>query len=161
MVNKTFNIGNTSQSQVITNEDSIIYSDISMKNGQKTNKKSEFYGDPLGRYIDRSINVRAVQNSLDNIFSWIPGERIINPEFGSRLQYYLYEGITQYNEEQVVAEIKASTSKWEPRVVIKNVYNRTESTDRDDNTIVLDIEYYIVGLPETLYTKQYILNRSN
>ena len=74
------------------------------------------YGE--NRRLKKSVNVRAVQNSLDNIFSWIPGERIINPEFGTKLHEYLYEGITQYNEEMIVAEIKSCIARWEPRVVV-------------------------------------------
>ena len=44
--------------------------------------------------IEKSVNVKAIYNSLRNIFTWIPGERILLPEFGSRLRSLLYEGIT-------------------------------------------------------------------
>jgi len=55
---------------------------------------------PDGTYrIANSVDVQAVHNSINNIFSWIPGERILNPEFGSNLHTLLYEGITKYNEE--------------------------------------------------------------
>ena len=46
-----------------------------------------------GYKIARNINVKAVQQAVHNIFSWLPGERIINPEFGTNLRRYLYEGI--------------------------------------------------------------------
>jgi phage baseplate assembly protein W len=110
--------------------------------------------------LSKSVNVRAVQNSLDNIFSWIPGERIINPEFGTRLHEYLYEGITTYNEELIVAEIKMCVARWEPRVVITRVVNMSTLSETEDNTIVLDIKYYIKGLPDRIFDKQYIFNRS-
>lgn len=110
--------------------------------------------------LRKSVNVRAVQNALDNIFSWIPGERILNPEFGTRLHEYLYEGITQYNEEMIVAEIKSCIGRWEPRVVVTQVVNVSNLSDTEDNTIVLDIKYYIKGLPDTIFDKQYIFNRS-
>lgn len=110
--------------------------------------------------IDRNINIKAVQNSLDNIFSWIPGERILNPEFGNNLYKYLYEGITEYTEELIVAEIKNCVLKWEPRVSIINVYNVSTVQDTEDNTIVLDIEYYINGLEGTIYRKEYRFNRN-
>jgi len=66
--------------------------------------------------IDRLINVKAVQNSLANLFSWIPGERVILPEYGSNLRKMLYRGITPETEEAIVAEIRHSISEWEPRV---------------------------------------------
>ena len=40
--------------------------------------------------LEKNINVNAIKQSIKNIFSWIPGERIINPEFGSKLRSYLY-----------------------------------------------------------------------
>ncbi len=116
------------------------------------------YGE--NRRLKKSVNVRAVQNSLDNIFSWIPGERIINPEFGTKLHEYLYEGITQYNEEMIVAEIKSCIARWEPRVVVTQVVNTSTLSDTEDNTIVLDIKYYIKDLPDRIFDKQYIFNRS-
>lgn len=65
--------------------------------------------------VSKSVNVRAVRNSLHNIFTWIPGERILLPEFGSRLYTLLYEGITQLTEEQIIAEIRSCVTEWEPR----------------------------------------------
>lgn len=110
--------------------------------------------------INKSVNVRAVQNSLDNIFNWIPGERILNPEFGSKLHEYLYEGITDYNEEMIAGEIKYSIQRWEPRVIVTQIINQSSLEDRENNTIVLDIKYYIKGLPDRIFDKQYIFNRN-
>jgi len=111
--------------------------------------------------VNRSINVRAVQNSLDNIFQWIPGERILDPEFGSKLRYYLYEGITQFNQEQITSEIRSCVMKYDPRVIIDTITNRSTIDDTEDNTIVLDISYHIKGLPDKIFNKQYIFNRSD
>lgn len=44
--------------------------------------------------VAKDVNVRAVFNSLHNIFTWTPGERVLDPEFGSRLRKMLYEQIT-------------------------------------------------------------------
>jgi hypothetical protein len=49
--------------------------------------------------IDHLINIYAIRNSLHNIFTWRPGERVLNPEFGSRLYQLLYEGIIPETEE--------------------------------------------------------------
>lgn len=89
--------------------------------------------------VSRSINVRAVQNSIDNIFQWIPGERILNPEFGTKLKYYLHEGITDFNREQIASEIKSSLAKYDSRVIVDSITNRSTLDDTEDNTIVLDI----------------------
>ena len=60
------------------------------------------------RYKISKINdVAATKNSLHNIFTWTPGQRILNPNFGSRLESLLYEGITEQNKDAIVAEIKS------------------------------------------------------
>ena len=101
--------------------------------------------------IDSSINVRAIQNSLHNIFTWIPGERILLPEFGSKVRKLLYEGLTEYNTEQIVAEIRKSVSEWEPRVQIQNIINIGNIDDKEDNTVHLEIIYTIPSLSEKQY----------
>lgn len=62
-------------------------------------------GDPCLK-VSKSVNVQAVRNSIRNIFTWIPGERILLPEFGSKLYTLLYEGITPLTEERIIAEIR-------------------------------------------------------
>ena len=98
-------------------------------------------------------------NSLNNIFTWIPGQRVINPEFGSKLQYYLYEGITEENIEKRISEIRFSVSKWEPRVSIVKVLNVTSVDDKEDNIVRLDIIFTIPSLSKEQYTYSYIYNR--
>lgn len=111
--------------------------------------------------VNRSINVRAIQNSIDNIFQWIPGERILDPEFGSRLRYYLHEGITELNQEKIASEIRSSLARYDPRVSVDRIVNRSTLDDTENNTIVLDIEYHIKGLPDKIFNKQYIFNNSS
>lgn len=60
----------------------------------------------------------------------------------------------------IVAEIKSCIARWEPRVVVTQVVNTSTLSDTEDNTIVLDIKYYIKNLPDRIFDKQYIFNRS-
>lgn len=105
--------------------------------------------------ISRTVNVRAVQNSLMQIFTWTPGERIINPEFGNNLHRYLYEGITDFNIEAVMAEIRNCVSQWEPRVSIDRVVNIQSVEGVENNTIRLDIYYRIPGLTDEQFVYSY------
>jgi phage baseplate assembly protein W len=121
-------------------------------------KNKKYYENPFK--LSKNINVKAVQNSIDNIFSWTPGERILNPEFGNKLYKYLYEGITPYNEELIVAEIKNCVLRWEPRVTITKVTNVSNISDTEDNAIILNIEYNIKGLEGIIFNKTYTFNRN-
>lgn len=96
--------------------------------------------------ISRTEDLNAVKNSLHQIFSWIPGERILNPEFGSNLRKLLYEGITDFNVEQIMAEIRHCVTEWEPRVQIQKVVNASGIDDTEDNTVRIEVVYTVPGL---------------
>ena len=109
--------------------------------------------------VSKSVNVQAVKNSIRNIFTWIPGERILLPEFGSKLYSLLYEGITPLTEEQIIAEIRQCVSEWEPRVRVTEVVDVSTIEDHEDNTIHLEIRYIIPELSDEEYSYSFYYNR--
>ena len=106
--------------------------------------------------VSKSVNVRAVRNSLHNIFTWIPGERVLLPEFGSRLYTLLYEGITKLTEEQIVAEIRSCVTEWEPRAEIVEIRNVSTVDDTEDNVIHIDVVFTIPSLDDEQYIYSFI-----
>ena len=98
--------------------------------------------------INKLVNVNAIRNSLDNIFSWTPGERVLNPEFGTNLRKLLYEGITDFNVEQIVAEIKHAVAQWEPRVQVENIVDVSTIEDHENNNVHLKVIYTIPSLSD-------------
>jgi len=60
--------------------------------------------------LAKLVNVKSVFNSIRNIFAWTPGERLLNPEFGSNLKKLLYNGITEFTVESILAEIRRCIS---------------------------------------------------
>ena len=111
--------------------------------------------------ISKDVNVKAVFNSLHNIFTWMPGENILFPDFGSRLRKMLYEQITDYNVEQIVAEIRGVVLKYEPRVNIIKVVNVSDINDTENNTVRLDIIFTIPSLGNEQYNYSYIYKRTD
>ena len=111
--------------------------------------------------ISKDVNVKAVFNSLHNIFTWMPGENILLPDFGSRLRKMLYEQITEYNVEQIVAEIRGVVLKYEPRVNIIKVINVSDINDTENNTVRLDIIFTIPSLGNEQYNYSYIYKRTD
>lgn len=151
MANRIFNIteGVASGDNPDTGDSVEVYRDVSIE------------ADSLkdGYAVSRDVNVQAVQNSLHNIFSWFVGERVLDPEFGNRLYRYLYEGLTDINIEQVVAEIQNSVSKYEPRVHIEELRNVTTTDNADDNTVVIDVVYTIDGITDKKYRYRYVSDK--
>ena len=135
MANKVIQFSQSSLAKKIEDNVKEVFLDISMQSKQQGNKCT----------IDKLVNVNAIRNSLDNIFSWTPGERILNPEFGTNLRKLLYEGITDFNVEQIVAEIKHAVAQWEPRVQVANIVDVSTTEDHENNTVHLKVIYTIPG----------------
>lgn len=148
MGNKVINLGNQIKA---TQENLEVYRDVSMIS-DKVNGNFK---------ISKDVNVKAVFNSLHNIFTWIPGENILVPDFGSRLRKMLYEQITDYNVEQIVAEIRGVVLKYEPRVNIIKVVNVSDINDTENNTVRLDIIFTIPSLGNEQYNYSYIYKRTD
>ena len=138
MANKVIQFSQSSLAKKIEDNVKEVFLDISMQSKQQGNKCT----------IDKLVNVNAIRNSLDNIFSWTPGERILNPEFGTNLRKLLYEGITDFNVEQIVAEIKHAVAQWEPRVQVANIVDVSATEDHENNTVHLKVIYTIPGLSD-------------
>ena len=148
MGNKVINLGNQSN---VSRENLEVYRDVSMIS-DKVNGNFK---------ISKDVNVKAVFNSLHNIFTWMPGENILFPDFGSRLRKMLYEQITDYNVEQIVAEIRGVVLKYEPRVNIIKVVNVSDINDTENNTVRLDIIFTIPSLSNEQYNYSYIYKRTD
>lgn len=71
--------------------------------------------------IEESRDVAAIKNSINNIFNTTPGEKLLNPAFGSNLERYLFEPITRDTAESIGDSIKYSIGKFEPRVKIVKI----------------------------------------
>lgn len=108
--------------------------------------------------VSKSVNVYAVKNSMRNIFTWIPGERILLPEFGSNLRSLLYEGITPLTEERIAAEIRQCITEWEPRAQIEEIRNVSTVDDTEDNTMHLEVVFTIPSLNDEQYIYSFTYN---
>lgn len=133
----------------------MIYAEV-----QDYEKAVRIYLEKARFKIAKLVNVKAVQQSLHNIFDWMPGERILNPEFGSKLKTLLYQGITPMTNEQIVAEIRGAIIQWEPRVELDTVIDATTLDDQENNTIHLEIIYRIPSLSDEQYNYSYYYTRS-
>lgn len=111
--------------------------------------------------IEKNVNVKAIFDSLRNIFTWNRGERILLPEFGSKLHTLLYEGITPVTEEAIMAEIRMCVSEWEPRVQIVSVVNASTIDDTEDNTIHIQVIFTIPSLGDEQYAYSFSYTRGS
>lgn len=88
------------------------------------------------RDIVADYDVNAIKNSIFNIFTTIPGQKLLNPIFGLNLLQFLFTGITNSNAKLLGDTILKGIIKFEPRVTVDKI------------NVAPDIEnqQYIVGL---------------
>ena len=103
--------------------------------------------------VGKLVDVNAVKNAIHNIFTWIPGERILDPEFGNKIRQYLYDGITDTTSEQITVEIQHAVKKYEPRAEIDDIQRIDGVQDHENNMIGVNVIWHVVGLPNQKYTE--------
>lgn len=106
--------------------------------------------------LAKKTDVDAVKGAVRNIFSWVPGERIIQPEFGNTIRKLLYEGITNYNSEQIVNECKMLMTRWEPRAAIDRIFKKESTEETENNQITIILIWHVLGLPDQQYQTEVI-----
>jgi len=68
--------------------------------------------------LNVSYDMQAVKNSIANLLSTKKSEKILNPEFGLRLEDYLFEPITETTATAIANEILTAITVFEPRVQV-------------------------------------------
>lgn len=135
------------------------YADISMESENVLSGK--YYCAPndidMKWRVAKKKDVDAVKGAVKNIFTWIPGERILLPEFGNTIRKYLYEGITDINSEQIVSECQMLMTKWEPRAVIDRIFKKDSIEEQENNQVSIIMIWHVAGLPETKYQQEITL----
>jgi hypothetical protein len=108
-----------------------VYSDFNIK------LKKQADGD-----IQKDIDFAAVKNSIVNILSTTPGERRMNPNFGSSLTRYLFEPVNDITANKIGNEIFDSITRYDDRVVLNKVHVHSNH-DKNQYEIVID---YSIGM---------------
>lgn len=63
----------------------------------------------------------AIRNSIFNILTTTPGQKILNPYFGCNLMQYLFTPVNQTIAKQVGNEVYKAITAWEPRVTVEKI----------------------------------------
>jgi len=84
---------------------------------------------------------REIEEAIRIILGTSPGERPMRPEFGCRINEYVFAPADSATATALTAEVIASLKLWEPRIEVQDV---TVSFDaRDQTCLYIDIRYVI------------------
>jgi len=88
------------------------------------------------------------QHNLKNLLLTYPGERVHQPEFGSRLRELCFEQIDDTLPERIEEEVRKAVSVWLPYINIIEVATLTEEGDK--NKIFVRMKYATSLNPQTI-----------
>lgn len=88
-------------------------------------------------------DIDAIKSGIDNIFSWRPGMRVLNPTFGNTLYNFIYEPINVTTSQNLGNEVQKLLKDWEPRVNVESVIL---DTNEDQNEYYIQLIYSIPSL---------------
>ena len=103
-----------------------------------------FQANPLSKDLIALKNTNAIARSIKNIVFTLPGEKLFNEDFGSRITDSLFENINDVTASIIVDEIQKSITRYEPRVLLIGEGVRA-FPNYDNNTFDVIIVYEIIG----------------
>lgn len=86
---------------------------------------------------------QAIRNSLITLFNTSKGQKILNPEYGSNLQRFLFLPVSNDNAELLGDAVIDGIRRYEPRVVADKIM---VYKDEDNNLYEIDILLIIPAL---------------
>lgn len=98
------------------------YQDITFDLNQVDNPNTEqLHGRATHKDVKVSYDEGAIMNSLGNIFSTTPGQKVLNPAFGVNLSQWLFEPCNEFTAREIGEAILNGIERFEPRVKVKTV----------------------------------------
>lgn len=105
-----------------------------------------------GIFTQTYTNTEQVIQNIRNLFRTNKGERIMQPDFGTDIQYYLFEPISdEYTfKENIIGEIRTSLDRWLPYIKIhdaKIILDPKNDARFSDSryAVVITLSLYISG----------------
>lgn len=117
-----------------------------------------FFKNPITNDVVVLKNEEAIKQSVKNLVLTTLGERLFSPLIGTNTSSYLFELTTSFSINTLIQEIENIIKNFEPRVRLSNI---TINSEEDSNEFNVYIEYYIVGLPQSLQNVEFLLVRES
>lgn len=99
----------------------IVYKDIHLDIEKKYTRNSELYKTSEVTDIVADVNANAIKNSIYNILSTSPGQKILNPEFGLSFEQWLFTNISDNNINIIKQKIISQIQQYEPRAQLQEI----------------------------------------
>ena len=95
-----------------------------------------------GPYALNKTIVETVQQNFKMLLLTIPGERVMNTDFGVGIQKFLFENDTIELRSKLSSRIKAQVSKYMSFIKVRDVI-MPDINEQNNNFLMISIKYYI------------------
>lgn len=93
-------------------------------------------------YFNQSYDVLSqVASNLSALLSTRPGERRMNPDFGSSLHQYVFEQDSDDLSTIVESAVKRDVAVWMPYVTVQSVEVDSSASQNDNNVVRVIVTY--------------------
>lgn len=99
-----------------------FFVDLKLDVKQNVSKKPMLNSKIVLRDIEASYDLDAIKNSIFNLFTTMPGEKILNPIYGLNLLQFVFTGITEENSRAMGELILRGINKFEPRITVNKIF---------------------------------------
>ncbi len=82
-------------------------------------------------------------SNLRNLLLTNKGERVGQPEFGSRLSEVLFEFQDASVKDKIEASILEAVEQWLPYITIQDIFVSSSNSDIDRNVVIVQIEFTV------------------
>lgn len=96
--------------------------------------------------VETSSQSENIRQSVKIILLTEPGERMMHPEFGTKLHQFLYENRNSQTREMICREVRHSLQMWEKR--IQDIQVEAEVAPEDQGELHVAVTYRIVDQEE-------------
>ena len=117
---------------------------IKLSSDRKVNNVNKFSDiDVRSENLSTTLYDRnAIHNSLKNILTWKPYERILDPEFGNALWNGVFEMLGRSSKKEITSQVRKMLSA-EPRIEIQTIDVQVSA---DNNSVDISFTYRIPKL---------------
>lgn len=136
-----------------------VYSDLHLDLKLNYTTHNQLYKQLERKDLVVNYNAEAIQNSLYNIFNTMPGQKLLNPDFGLNLKQFLFSPLDNFTATNIAETILVNLRLYEPRI---NVTNINVYPDKDEYQYIIDIYYNIPDFDDNkTFNFHYNLNENS
>jgi phage baseplate assembly protein W len=133
------------QKSVLT-ANSYIYSDLHLD-----------LANPINKDLTLDYDEAAIKNSINSLFNTLPGQNLLNPEYGLNLAQYLFEPVSQSVGNRIGKDILRGIISYEPRVTVKNI---NIQLNPDEQTYYIELNIVMPYLNDSTIKIPGVLSRT-